>query len=144
MSPIPRHVADHLELTTGLPADHLAGTRAIPRPCPDCARLTLTGYTGKLLALLATVDPYALTTHQEAAAVILARPTYRLWGTPHRYELTNRHQPRLPPWLTYPPADTPGVTVVAEHHCHTPPLGTTPIPLRPPRTAINHDAPIPF
>lgn len=144
MTPIPRHVAEHLALTTGLPEQHLSGTRAIPRPCPDCARLTLTGYDSPLLALLATTDPYALTTRQEAAAVILTRRTYRLWGIPLHYELTRRHHPRLPPWLTYPAADTPGVTVVAEHHCDTPPLGTTPIPLRPPRPTVDYDGPIPF
>lgn len=121
------------------PNPRLAGTRAIPRPCPTCARLTLTGYDAPLIAGLATTDPYLLTPNLEAAALILARPTYQLWGAPGRYELT----PRSPIHITglrLPSADH--VPVVAAHDCPRPPLSTTPLPMHalPP----THDGPPPF
>jgi len=144
MTPIPRHVSQHLATTTGLPEQHLSGTRVVPRHCPDCGRLVLLGYDSNVAAFLATVDPYKATPHDEAAAVILARPTYRLWGRPLHYELTRRHVPGHQHTLTYPRADTPDVTVVLAHHCHTPPLAREPIPVRPPRPAVDHDAPPPF
>jgi hypothetical protein len=77
------------------------------------------------MAGLAVVDPYRLTAALEHAAVILARPTYRLWGHPGHYELTAR-TPVHPPYPNLASADT--VPVVAAHQCDAPPLSTLPLP----------------
>lgn len=124
----------------------LTGTPAIPRWCRTCGLLTLAGYDSPLIATLAITDPWLLDWRQEAAAVILARPTWRLWGWPGNYELTNRHWPGLTPIGRHPPADptaTAGVHVLATHACGHPPLSTTPLPVRPPRT-ITDDLEPPF
>lgn len=103
----------------------LVGTRAIPRTCP-CGRLVLVGYDAPAIAGLATVDPYTATPQLEAAAVILATPTYQLWGDPGRYELTPRHIPGVRTVGTKRPASD--VLVVLAHRCDRPTLATTPLP----------------
>ncbi|MFD6094558.1 hypothetical protein ACFWGN_20800 [Oerskovia sp. NPDC060338] len=126
------------ETRTGATAT-LAGGRAIPRPCSSCRAWTLTGYDAPLIADTATVDPYAATPLQEAAALILAVATYQLWGTPGRYHLTPRHLPGLRILGHHPPATH--VTVVIAHTCR-PPLATQPLPaLRP---SPRYDGPPPF
>lgn len=114
-------------------ADPALGTTAVPRHCRTCRRLILAGYDAPTLAGLALVDPYALTPQLEAAAVILAVGTWRLWGAPGGYELTSRHEPRVhrPERLTSAGGD---VVVVAEHRCEFPPLSHIPLPTRNART----------
>jgi hypothetical protein len=127
-----------LETRTGTTATLTSG-RAIPRPCPTCHAWTLTGYDAPLLADTATVDPYAATPLQEAAALHLQIATYRLWGTPGRYQLTPRHTPGLRVLGRHPAATE--ATVVIAHTCR-PPLATQPLPaLRP---TPRYDGPPPF
>lgn len=123
----PRWV-DAYTTRTGLPDPRLTGTTAQPRHCATCRLLVLTGWDAPLLAALATTDPYQLTPHLEAAAVILDIPTYHLWGVPGRYELTPRHTPGIIPIGRMPSADQ--CVVVAAHHCGRPPLSTVPLPTR--------------
>lgn len=115
----PRWLTSYASTTGDDPA--LTGTRAVPRWCRTCRRLVIAGYDSPLLADLAICDPHPLTPQLEAAAVILARPTWRLSGAPGRYELT----PRTPAYiggLRLPPADGVDVVVVAAHDCYHPPL----------------------
>lgn len=117
----------HAYATTTGDDPTLAGTRAVPRWCRDCRHLVLAGYDSPLIATLAICDPHPLTAQLEAAAVILARPTWRLWGAPGRYELT----PRTPAWTAstrLAPAG-PDVLVLASHHCGRPPLTREPLPV---------------
>lgn len=118
---------------TGLPDPRTnpAGTTARAQRCEDCGALTLVGWDAPLLARLARTDPYALDPRLEAACVILALPTWQVWGAPGRYELTARHVPRVHPIGTRKPAGSPGVIVVTEHRCGYPPLSTVAIPLVP-------------
>lgn len=112
----------------------LVGTRAVPRHCRSCGRAVIAGYDAPVMGGLAVTDPYALTPLDEAAAVILAWPTWWLAGPwPSWAELVVRHRPELTPIGTRPRADK--VTVVAEHRCQSPPLGRTPIPLRRPHAS---------
>lgn len=105
----------------------LTGTRAVLRHCRRCRLLILAGYDSPAIAHLATADPYLATTAQEAAAVILARPTWQLAGLwPTTAELIPRHNPNLDPLERHAPADT--IPVVIAHHCGTPPLATRPLP----------------
>jgi hypothetical protein len=126
---------------TGMPDPRLAGTLAKPHHCRHCARLLLVGYDSPTLADLATVDPYVLTPALEAAAVILARPTWQLWGPPGRYQLTARTPVRIT-GLALIPADR--CVVVATHHCGRPPLTHTPLPTRAPAWVADSDGPPPF
>jgi|GEM_PF-1185678 len=120
----------------------LTGTRARPRWCRTCRRLVLAGYDAPLAAGLAITDPHPLTPQLETAAVLLARPTYRLWGTtPDTYELTPR-TPTYPPHIPLPPA-SPTVIVLTAHNCDRPPLTHAPLPT-PHRHTVDHDAPPPF
>lgn len=127
----PSHGHHHRALRTVLEARGddaaLAGTRAVPRWCRTCRRAVLAGYDAPVLAGLAIADPYRATWQQEAAAVILARPTWWLAGPwPTRGELIPRHTPALRPLGVRPPADQ--VLVVIGHDCNTPPLATGLLP----------------
>lgn len=113
--------------SSGLPDPRLVGTTAKPRHC-DCGALTLVGYDAPLCANLSVVDPYQATPQFEAAAVILAIPTYQLWGHPGRYDLTNRHRPGIPPICQRKPATE--CVVVIGHRCGHPPLATIPLATR--------------
>lgn len=105
----------------------LAGTRAVPRWCRTCRRAVLAGYDAPVLGGLAIVDPFRATWQQEAAAVLLARPTWWLAGPwPIRGELIARHHPGIPDVGIRAPADQ--VLVVIAHDCTRPPLATTPLP----------------
>lgn len=126
---------------TGMPDPRTTGTTAQPRHCTTCGRLVLAGYDAPMLAGLAVTDPYPLTPALEAAAVILARPTWRVWGTPGRYELTHR-TPETDPTVRLLGADR--CVVVASHHCHHPPLARAPLPMRPPAWVVDSDGPPPF
>lgn len=126
---------------TGMPDPRLAGVTAKPRHCTTCGRLTLAGYDSPACADLAITDPYALTPTLEAAAVILARPTWQLWGAPGRYELTARTPTRLL-GVRLVPADR--CVVVATHDCTHPPLSRTALPTRQPRYVVDTDGPPPF
>ncbi|WP_152649123.1 hypothetical protein [Demequina flava] len=137
--PTPQWLILHTQQTGDDPT--LTGTQAHPRHCKKCGRLTLTGYDSHIMAGLAITNPNPLTPRLEAAAVILHIPTYRLWGTPGHYQLTPRHQPRIPPLGTHPPANQ--VTVLAQHNCHHPPLSRETLPTRPPQSAIDLER-IPF
>lgn len=119
----------------------LIGTRAVPRHCRTCHRLVLAGYDAPIAALLATCDPHPLTPRLEAACVILARPTYRLWGIPGRYELTPRHHPGIHPISREPPADQ--CLVLAAHACGHPPLSHDHLPVTTRHTSST-DGPPPF
>lgn len=104
--------------------------RARPVRC-TCSAWTLQGLDAPRCAGLAVCDPNPLTPQLEAAAVILAIPTYRLWGSAGRYELTPRHQPRVPPQHHHDPAG-PGVVVLAAHTCGRAPLAATHLQLTAP------------
>lgn len=120
----------------------LVGTRAVPRWCRDCRRLVIAGYDSPLIATLAIVDPHPLTPQLEAAAVVLARPTWRLWGVPGRYELTAR-TPCTLRGLVLPRAG-PDVLVLAAHRCDHPPLTRAPLPAPAAAVAVDYDGPPPF
>jgi hypothetical protein len=124
--PQPPWLRAHLAHTGDDPT--LTGTHAHPRHCKTCGHLTLTGYDAPLIAGLAITNPNPLTPQLETAAVILAIPTWRLWGTPGHYELTPRHIPGLHTIGRHPPASD--VTVLAAHQCGTPPLSHAPLPTR--------------
>lgn len=112
------------ETKTGAPA-RLASGRAIPHHC-TCGRLTLTGYDDHICAFQATVDPYAATPQLEAAALILGIPTYQLWNSPPRYELSRRTPfPAAPQELTL----ASQCVVVLAHDCNRRPLATQPLPV---------------
>ncbi len=121
--------------------EKLIGNTAIPRACPTCGRTCLIGWDAPLCAGLAICDPATLTIQLEAACIILDRPTYRLWGTPGQYQLTEKYYPGLPP--TGKPPPTTSNRVLAAHRCGKP-LGGTPIPLRPTTTTTVIDGPPPF
>lgn len=125
-TPVPAWLA-HYQTTTGLPDPRRQGRNARPTTCPRCGRLVLTGADHHRIAAYPTVDPYALTPQLEAAAVILAIPTYELRGQPPTWELHPRTFPTVPTW-PIPPANQ--CRVVAEHSCDNPPLSTTPLPTR--------------
>ena len=111
----------------------LIGTNAVTRHCRRCGRLVLAGWDAPVMAGLAVVDPYAATWRDEAAAVILARPTWRLLGPwPTRGELTPRHQPGLPDYgIRQPLADPDNrILVVIAHQCGTPPVAHRPLPTK--------------
>ncbi|GAB2457678.1 hypothetical protein [Xylanimonas ulmi] len=110
--------ADAYETRTGSEL-RLAGDRLIPAR-HDCGRWILTGYDAPTLATAVNLDPNPLTALLEAACVILAIPTYRLWGNPGRWSVTPRHEPGLTYLGRAPNADT--VTVIAAHACNRPPL----------------------
>ncbi|GMA22266.1 hypothetical protein GCM10025864_44920 [Luteimicrobium album] len=111
----------------------LASGRALPRPCPRCARWTVVGLDAPRCAGLARCDPHPLTPQLEAAAVILDTPTWQLWTFAGRHELTPRHEPHVPPLARLAPADH--VVVLAAHVCGRPPLSRAPLRLRTTRTA---------
>ena len=118
----------------------LTGTNAHTRHCATCGRTVIAGYDAPLMAGLAITDPYRATWRDEAAAVILARPTWQLAGPwPTRGELINRHWPGLHPIATRRPADQ--VTVLIAHHCGTPPIATQPLPVTTPHGAGYPDTP---
>ncbi|TKR27151.1 hypothetical protein FA014_01990 [Cellulomonas hominis] len=105
----------------------LLGTKAVPRWCARCRRLVLAGYDAPVCATLCIADPYRLTPQLEAACVILARPTYQLWGIDAgRLKLTSRHIPGFVQARDFPPADH--VVVLAAHDCDRPPLTLDPLP----------------
>lgn len=131
----PRWLQAHADRTGD--DDALIGTRAVPRHCRACGLLLLAGYDAPLIAGLAVVDPYRLTSQMEAAAVLLGRPTWRLWGAPGRLELTGRFYPGVLPLGRHPPAEE--VVVVAAHRCGTPPLSSVPLPVRAPRVVAAGD-----
>lgn len=118
---------DAYTTATGLPDPRLAGTTARPRHCDTCRLVVLAGYDAPLCAGLAITDPYLLTPRLEAAAVILTRPTYRLWGYPGSWQLLPRHRPDVHPIVRHPPAG-PDVHVLAAHRCGTPPLSRIHLP----------------
>jgi hypothetical protein len=136
--PATPHWVTALEARTGGTA-RLTSGGAIPAPCTTCGRWTLQGYDAPRCAGHAITDPHPLTPALEAACVILAVPTWQLWGSPDRYELTPRHEPGVPPIGTARPAGD--VVVLAAHHCGRPPLAPDPIPVTRPRTAATLDAP---
>lgn len=116
----------------------LAGDRLIPAR-HDCGAWILHGYDAPIAAVHVHLDPNPLTPALEAACVILAIPTYQLWGTPGRWFVTIRHQPGLARLGRVPPADD--VVVLAAHQCGRPPLSahqlrmtatTRPTPTEPP------------
>jgi hypothetical protein len=118
----------------------LTGTRARTRHCRTCGHLVIAGYDNHVMAALAITDPYRATWQDEAAAVILARPTYRLLGPwPTHAELVPRHQPDIPPTAHHPPAEQ--VIVLIAHRCGTPPLATTPLATTAPRSGGYPDQP---
>jgi hypothetical protein len=119
----------------------LAGGKAVPRPCPRCGRWCLTGYDSNLCAFQAWADPAPLTPQLEAAALILRRTTYRLWGSPGRYELTLRLVPGVHLPGRHPSADE--CTVIAAHTCNSPPLSRAQLPMTAPKSRIDHSR-IPF
>lgn len=121
-----------LEARTGALAS-LASGRAVARPCTRCRRWTLQGYDAPLIAGHAVVDPNPLTPQLEAAAVILAMPTWQLWGRPGAYQLTPRHEPGVHYIGTARPAGD--VVVLAAHRCAYPPLAPDSIPATRSRTA---------
>lgn len=126
---------------TGLPDIRLAGTTAKPMHCHGCGLVVLAGYDSPLGAVLAIADPHPLTPQLEAAAVILGRPTWHLWGHPGCYELTAR----TPVWTKSIPLRTgTNVLVVASHRCGTPPLTRDTLPTRSTTWAVNSDGPPPF
>lgn len=107
------------ETTTGGAAS-LAGGKALPRPCPTCRTWCLTGYDSNLCAFQAWATPAVLTPQLEAAALILQRTTYRVWGRPGSHELTVRYVPGLHLPGHLPTANE--CTVIAAHACNSPPL----------------------
>lgn len=111
---LPTHVVEHIETTTGLPVG-LTGGRVKPGTCPDCHATVLAGYDGLVAAELAIVDPIALTPQLEAACVLTARPTWRLWNTPGLFELNPRTNPAYPVTTKLTPANE--AVVVALHIC---------------------------
>lgn len=117
----------------------LTSGRAIPAPCSRCGRWTLQGYDAPRCAGLAIVDPNPLDPTLEAACVILAIPTWQLWGTPGRYELTPRHEPGVRHAATHRPATD--VVVVAAHRCGHPPLAPETVRITRPRPPAARDAP---
>jgi hypothetical protein len=123
---------------TGMPDPRLAGTLAKPHHCRHCGRLLLIGYDSPALADLASVDPYRLDPRAETAAVILARPTWQLWGPPGRYELTARTPARITGLALVP---TDQCVVVATHHCGSPPLTRLTLPTT---VVVDSDGPPPF
>lgn len=139
----PRWLHAHAARTGDDPT--LVGGRARTRWCRTCGLVVIAGYDAPLIATLAICDPYALDWKTEAAAVILARPTWRLWGTPNTWLLTDRHIPGVHPIAHHPPADPHhDVIVLARHICGTPPLSRTPIPEPPTRAPFDTDSPPPF
>jgi hypothetical protein len=120
----------------------LASGRALPRPCPRCGRWTLVGLDAPRCAGLARTDPHPLTPQLEAAAVILATPTWQLWNFVGRHELTPRYEPGVPPHARLEPADH--VVVLAAHVCGRPPLSRATLRIRSPRTATSTDGVPPF
>ncbi|MFD2792564.1 hypothetical protein ACFS27_03285 [Promicromonospora vindobonensis] len=122
------------ETTTGGAAT-LAGGKALPRPCPTCRAWCLTGYDSNLCAFQAWATPAALTPQLEAAALILQRTTYRVWGRPGSYELTVRYVPGLHLPGRYPTANE--CTVIAAHVCNSPPLSDQWIRTAPPKQRID-------
>ena len=106
--------------TTSGGAANLTGGKALPRPCPTCGTWCLTGYDSNLCAIQAWTDPAPLTPQLEAAALILRRATYRVWGRPGSYELTLRFVPGLHLPSRLPTANE--CTVIAAHVCNSPPL----------------------
>jgi hypothetical protein len=127
---------------SGMPDPRLASLTARPRHCAGCGRLVLAGYDSPACADLAVADPNPLTPTLEAAAVILARPTWRLWGQPGHYELTARTPARVLGVQLVPAG--PDVIVVATHDCARPPLTRTTLPTRPPQFVVDSDGPPPF
>lgn len=125
--------------TTSGDDPRLVGTGAVPRTC-RCGRLVLVGYDAPAIAGLAIADPFRATPPLEAAAVILATPTYQLWGEPGRYELTTRHHPGVRTVGMKRPASD--VVVLLGHDCTRPALATEPLPA-PPHAARPGDV-IPF
>lgn len=122
-------------------AANLSGGKALPRPCPRCGTWCLTGYDSNLCAVQAWADPAPLTPMLEAAALILQRTTYRLWGRPGSYELTFRYLPGLHLAGRLPTAHE--CTVIAAHVCNSPPLSDQWIRISPPKQRIDHSR-IPF
>ncbi len=122
--------------TSGLPDPRLVGTFAKPRRCTGCRAWVLAGYDSPLIAALAICDPHPLTPALEAAAVILGRPTWRLWGHPGAYQLTQRTPTRMR--LVRAPADA--CVVLASHQCGRPPLSRAPLTVTAAR-AVRSDTP---
>ncbi|GMA31586.1 crossover junction endodeoxyribonuclease RuvC [Litorihabitans aurantiacus] len=112
---------------------------AAARTCPRCGTWVIT----TALTTHADLDPHPLPTPQlELAALLLGRRTYTLHGGPPRFEVSLRAWPTPDCTATYC-TDCPGfhattirpantTTVLATHHCGTPPLTHNPIPLHPP------------
>lgn len=134
---IPAWVADAIETRTGAEL-RLSGDRAIPARCTRCGAWTLHGYDAPRMATLAVVDPFLATATDEAVAVVLEQPTWRLWGNAGRWSLTDRHHPGVTPPCRYPSADD--VRVVIAHHCGRPPIASTPLP-RPGRHTVTERIP---
>lgn len=128
--------------TTSGGAVRLSGGKAIPAPCPTCRRWCLTGYDAPRCAIQAWVDPNPLTPALEAAAIVLARTTYRLWGRAGAYELTWRLAPGVPVIGRLAPADT--CTVLADHDCNSPPLAREFIRISIPKNAPADHSVIPY
>ena len=83
--------------------------------CATCAAVILTGYEDDRVAGSVRADPWRLTVAGEVAAIVLDRPTWRLWGSWPSYRAVERVVGiGAPPTLQ---ADQ--CVVVAAHVCGT-------------------------
>ena len=58
--------------------------------CATCAAVVLTGDEDDRVAGVVRADPWRLTTAGEVAAIVLGRPTWRLWGSWPSYRAVER------------------------------------------------------
>lgn len=83
--------------------------------CASCAAVILTGDEDDRVAGSVRADPWRLTTAGEVAAIVLDRPTWRLWGSWPSYRAVERLR-----GIGAPPAlQADQCVVVAGHVCGT-------------------------
>jgi len=124
-----------------------------PRRVPTSGRLSavgcrcgvwvLAGWDAPVCGIWRTLDPWRLDRPGELAAVLAGRGTYRVWGTPGRWEVTSRCDAS---WGTFgvPHEPPEAVTVIADHECHRRPLGNEPLAIFAPRGVDRASGPPPF
>jgi hypothetical protein len=83
--------------------------------CASCAAVVLVGYEADRIAGQVRADPWRLTTDGEVAAIVLGRPTWRVWGAWGAY----RAAERLVGHGDVPRPSAADCVVVAAHVCGT-------------------------
>lgn len=89
------------------------------RTCQRCRAPVINGLDADRAAMVATCDPYPLTSLGQMLASIAGHRLYELWRGRDRYELEPRDADRIGYYIPTGQGGHHRIDILRAHHCHT-------------------------